>query len=304
MALELSDTSNLLKSARTGNRRSLAKLLTAIERGQESEITSEESWILGVTGAPGVGKSTLIGRLIEHWQSNGEKVAILAVDPSSPVSGGSFLADRVRIPQADIDDSIFFRSLASKNFPGGIVPNIGKMCQALSACGWGRIVIETVGSGQSEISIVAFADIVLLVDGPDRGDIIQAEKAGILEIADSIAINKSDIPSSNSAIEDIRRSLELSEGDNRTVHLVSAINGDGISELISDLESISPDPGRLGIRNREKLISYWVSLLLSHEEIDSQLVNLGNGSITVRDAIYSMGSSMNFGGTANGRNDD
>ena len=93
MALELTEIANLLKSARTGNRRSLAKLLTAIERGQESEITSEESWILGVTGAPGVGKSTLIGRLIEHWQSNGEKVAILAVDPSSPVSGGSFLAD-------------------------------------------------------------------------------------------------------------------------------------------------------------------------------------------------------------------
>ena len=296
MALELSELRSLLDSARKGERRSLAKLLTEIERGQKIEIPNEEPWILGVTGAPGVGKSTLIGRMISHWHSNGEKVAVLAVDPSSPISGGSLMADRVRMPHSDSSDSVYVRSLASQNFPGGILPHIDTMCRALSACGWHRIIIETVGSGQSEISIVAFSDVVLLVEGPDRGDIIQAEKAGVLEIADAIVINKSDIPSSASALEDIRRSLELSEDDNRVVRSVSAINGDGIAELISEIENIEKDPSRSRIRNRERLISHWVSLLITHERIESNLEKLSNGSITINDAIDSIGNSLNFGG--------
>tara|TARA_Y100000588_G_scaffold90345_3_gene97226 strand:- start:554 stop:988 length:435 start_codon:yes stop_codon:yes gene_type:complete len=143
---------------------------------------------------------------------------------------------------------------------------------------------------------VAFSDIVLLVEGPDRGDIIQAEKAGVLEIADAIVINKSDIPSSASALEDIRRSLELSEDDNRVVRSVSAINGDGITELISEIENIEKDPSRSRIRNRERLISHWVSLLITHERIESNLEKLSNGSITINDAIDSIGNSLNFGG--------
>ena len=138
--------------------------------------------VIGITGPPGVGKSTLIGRIIECWAAAGQAVAVLAVDPTSPVSGGAFLADRIRMSGADSEDSVFVRSLASRNHPGGLMPCLDVMCQVLYACGWSRVIIETVGSGQSEIRIVAFVDTVLLVDGPDRGDIIQAEKAGILEL--------------------------------------------------------------------------------------------------------------------------
>jgi LAO/AO transport system kinase len=299
VALALSDITDAVDAALSGNRRELAKLLTSIENGAEPEFETE-AWTLGVTGPPGVGKSTLIGRLIETWVARGERVAVLAVDPSSPLSGGSLLADRIRMPQADSWDSVFVRSLASGKFPGGLIPQIGTMCQALSACGWTRVIIETVGAGQSEIRVVAFAERILLVDGPDRGDIIQAEKAGILEIADSIAINKSDLPGSENAAKAVRSSLDLSEEDRREVHLVSALNNHGIEALISDIEALEPNSRRANLRNRERLAVSWESLIFSNSEIESVLKKMGNGSITVSDAIRHMGSSIDFGGTGDG----
>ena len=152
---------------------------------------------------PGVGKSTLIGRLVSHWKDSGEKVAVLAVDPSSPRSGGALLADRMRMESTDSGDSVYFRSLATRGHPGGVSYLLSPMIDLLSLCGWSRIVIETVGSGQAETRVIAFADRVMMVDGPDRGDIIQAEKAGIIELADIIAINKSDKPGASRAAESI-----------------------------------------------------------------------------------------------------
>ena len=289
MELELSNIDELLDLAKSGDRRSLSRLLTEIEHSQDPpKIYSESAWTLGVTGPPGSGKSTLIGKLAKHWSDMGESVAVLALDPTSPISGGSFLADRIRMEGSDIGEKVFVRSIASGNSPGGISPRIWPMCHALSLCGWSRIVVETVGTGQSEFRIAALADRLLLVDGPDRGDIIQAEKAGILELADIIAVNKSDLPGSSLAAQSIRSSLDLTDGDSREVLLVSALEGSGIEKLASTIDSCEPNSGRNEVIMREMLISEWDSVLLSHPEIDEVIRKLCDSSITIGDAIDSL----------------
>ena len=293
MALELSEIDKLLELAKSGDRRSLSRLMTEIA---DSEITpkfsSESIWTLGVTGPPGSGKSTLIGRLAKQWADMGESVAILALDPTSPISGGSFLADRIRMEASDLGDKVFVRSIASGNTPGGISPRIWPMCHALSLCGWSRIVVETVGTGQSEFRIAALADRLLLVDGPDRGDIIQAEKAGILELADVIAVNKSDLPGASLSAQSIRTSLNLSDDDSREVILVSALEGEGIEKLISAIESCETQSGRNEMIMREVLISEWDSLLVSHPEIDEIITKLCDSSITIDEAIKLLRTSI------------
>jgi len=287
--LELSKIDELMDLAKSGDRRSLSRLITEIEQSQDPpKFHSESIWTLGVTGPPGSGKSTLIGKLVMYWSNLGERVAVLALDPSSPISGGSFLADRIRMEGGDIGENVFVRSIASGNSPGGISPRIWPMCHALSLCGWSRIVIETVGTGQSEFRIAALADRLLLVDGPDRGDIIQAEKAGILELADIIAVNKSDLPGSSLAAQSIRTSLDLTDDDSREVLLVSALEGSGIEKLASAIDSCEPNSGRNEVIMREMLISEWDSILLSHPEIDEVIRKLCDSSITIGDAINSL----------------
>ncbi len=287
MAMGLNDF-ELLNSALSGNRRDLSKILTAIEDGASFEMDPQDPWTLGVTGPPGVGKSSLIGRLISKWIGRGEKVAVLAVDPSSPNSGGALLADRMRMGATDSSDSVFVRSLATRNHPGGMAPRLFPMIECLAACGWSRIVIETVGAGQSEIRIVAFADRVLLVDGPDRGDIVQAEKAGIMELADVIAINKSDMPNSHHAADSVRSALGLSQGSQPQVHLVSAHDGSGVDELLEEIEACSVSNLRGRLRTRERLLSLWDSRLLDHPRINEVLYAVETGSITLDEAVESL----------------
>ena len=297
MEMELSKIDELLDLAKSGDRRSLSRLITEIEQSQDPpKLHSESIWTLGVTGPPGSGKSTLIGKLVMHWSNLGERVAVLALDPSSPISGGSFLADRIRMEGGDIGENVFVRSIASGNSPGGISPRIWPMCHALSLCGWSRIVIETVGTGQSEFRIAALADRLLLVDGPDRGDIIQAEKAGILELADIIAVNKSDLPGSSLAAQSIRTSLDLTDDDTREVLLVSALEGSGIEKLASAIDSCEPNSGRNEVIMREMLISEWDSILLSHPEIDEVIRKLCDSSITIGDVINSLRKTSLKGG--------
>ena len=293
----MSKIDELLDLAKSGDRRSLSRLITEIEQSQDPpKLHSESIWTLGVTGPPGSGKSTLIGKLVMYWSNLGERVAVLALDPSSPISGGSFLADRIRMEGGDIGENVFVRSIASGNSPGGISPRIWPMCHALSLCGWSRIVIETVGTGQSEFRIAALADRLLLVDGPDRGDIIQAEKAGILELADIIAVNKSDLPGSSLAAQSIRTSLDLTDDDSREVLLVSALEGSGIEKLASAIDSCEPNSGRNEVIMREMLISEWDSILLSHPEIDEVIRKLCDSSITIGDAINSLRKTSLKGG--------
>ena len=272
--------------AKQGNRRELARLLTLIESGEKLNIEESKSWVLGVTGPPGVGKSTLIGVMIEEWVRRGEKIAVLAIDPSSPKSGGALLGDRMRMASADNGESVFIRSLATRNHPGGLMPFLDSMIDLLSYCGWTKIIIETVGSGQSEIRIVAFANRIMLVDGPDRGDIIQAEKAGIIELADAIVINKSDLPNADNATNSIRKSLEYSNKNNDTVVMqTSSINNNGITELIEELDNLRVNKERNILRIKERLISAWDYKLLSKPSLDEILLDLESGVINLDQAL-------------------
>jgi len=293
----MTDISGLLESAKLGDRRSLSKLISVISESDDPpSINSDAGWILGVTGPPGSGKSTLIGQMVRTWASTGEKVAVLALDPSSPLSGGSLLADRIRMEGDDLRENVFVRSIPSGKTPGAISPILWPICGALSECGWTRIIVETVGTGQSEYRIAALVDRLLLVDGPERGDIIQAEKAGILELADVIAVNKSDLPGASLAAQHIRSSLSLASEDNREVVLVSAKEGRGIQELIEIIENSEPQNARDKMMAMERLISEWDSILVSHPEIDNIISELCDGSITVREAIIVLASSIKGGG--------
>ena len=286
MEMVLSQHKNIAL-AKQGNRRELAKLLTIIESGEKLPIDEpSESWVLGVTGPPGVGKSTLIGVMIEEWVRRGEKVAVLAIDPSSPKSGGALLGDRMRMSAADTGESVFIRSLATRNHPGGLMPFLDSMINLLCYCGWTKIIIETVGSGQSEIRIVAFANRIMLVDGPDRGDIVQAEKAGIIELADVIVINKSDLPNSDNAAISIKKSLEYSNKNTDTiVMLTSSINNKGVSELIGELEGLDINRDRNILRIKERLLSAWDYKLLSNPSLDDILLKLESGAINLDEAL-------------------
>ena len=295
----MTDISDLLESAKSGDRRSLSMLISVISKsGDSPSINSVKGWILGVTGPPGSGKSTLIGQMVRKWASSGERVAVLALDPTSPLSGGSLLADRIRMEgEDDLRENVFVRSIPSGKTPGAISPVLWPICGVLSECGWTRIIVETVGTGQSEFRIAALVDRLLLVDGPDRGDIIQAEKAGILELADVIAVNKSDLPGASSAAQHIRSSLSLASDDNREVVLVSAKEGHGIQELVEIIEKCEPQNTRGKMMMMERLISEWDSILVSHPEIDKIISELCDGSITVREAIEILVSSVRDGGS-------
>ena len=293
----MTDISDLLESAKLGDRRSLSMLISAISESEDPpSINSATGWILGVTGPPGSGKSTLIGQMVRKWSSSGERVAVLALDPTSPLSGGSLLADRIRMEGDDLRENVFVRSIPSGKTPGAISPILWPICGVLTECGWTRIIVETVGTGQSEFRIAALVDRLLLVDGPDRGDIIQAEKAGILELADVIAVNKSDLPGASSAAQHIRSSLSLASDDNREVVLVSAKEGNGIQELVEIIEKCEPQNTRGKMMMMERLISEWDAALVSHPEIDNIISELCDGSITVRQAIEILVSSMRDGG--------
>ncbi len=276
-----------LTLAKQGNRRELARLLTQIESGERLPLDEfDESWVLGVTGPPGVGKSTLIGVMIEEWVNRGERVAVLAIDPSSPKSGGALLGDRMRMSSADNGESVFIRSIATRNHPGGLMPFLDSMINLLSYCGWTKIVIETVGSGQSEIRIVAFANRIMLVDGPDRGDIIQAEKAGIIELADIIVVNKSDLPNADSAAISIKKSLDLSDKNNDTIVIqTSSIQQKGISDLIEKLDHMAINKERNILRIKERLLSRWDYKLLSNSSLGDILLDLESGAINLDEAI-------------------
>ena len=294
----MTDISDLFESAKLGDRRSLSMLISAIsESGDHPSINSATSWILGVTGPPGSGKSTLIGQMVRTWASSGERVAVLALDPTSPLTGGSLLADRIRMEGDDLRENVFVRSIPSGKTPGAISPILWPICSVLAECGWTRIIVETVGTGQSEFRIAALVDRLLLVDGPDRGDIIQAEKAGILELADVIAVNKSDLPAASSAAQHIRSSLNLASDDNREVVLVSAKEGNGIQELVEIIERCEPQNTRGRMMMRERLLSEWDSILVSHPEIDNIVSELCDGSITLREAIETLVSSIRDGGS-------
>ena len=213
---------DIITSLREGNRLALSKVLTHVENnsptGQQAIETlfpfTGRAYLIGITGAPGTGKSTLVNSLALSLrrQANIPKVAIIAVDPSSPYTGGALLGDRVRMRDLSGDTGIFIRSMASRGALGGLAHTTTAMSQVLDAAGYDIILIETVGAGQSEVEIAGLAHTVIVVEAPGLGDEIQAIKAGILEIADILVVNKSDKPGAENSRRALQAMLEMARG--------------------------------------------------------------------------------------------
>jgi len=208
----------LIESVLEGNRLALARLLTQVENdSSEGRLALAELFrhtgrahLIGVTGAPGTGKSSLVNQLALHYRkTDARKVAIIAVDPSSPFTGGAVLGDRVRMRDLSGDDGVFIRSMATRGSVGGLAQTTASFTQLFDAAGYGIIIIETVGAGQSEVDIARLAHTTIVVEAPGLGDEIQAIKAGILEIADVLVINKADRPSVENTERALRSTLEL-----------------------------------------------------------------------------------------------
>src|ERR1700690_2246623 len=214
---------SLEESVLQGDRLALARLLTQVENdtadGRSALNTlfpyTGKAHLIGVTGAPGTGKSSLVNQLVLHFRKSGKRVAIVAVDPSSPFTGGAVLGDRVRMKDLSGDPGVFTRSMASRGSIGGLAPATANIGQVFDAAGYDIIMIETVGAGQSEVDIAKLAHTTLVVEAPGLGDDIQAIKAGILEIADIIVVNKADRPGIENTEKALKSMLELAHPTQR-----------------------------------------------------------------------------------------
>ncbi|HUR76374.1 MAG TPA: methylmalonyl Co-A mutase-associated GTPase MeaB [Acidimicrobiales bacterium] len=211
--MRVTDPEELLASARDGDRRAIGRLISIVERGGEpAAALSRLTWsaarsanLVGMTGAPGAGKSTLTNALVRHIRTAGERVGILAIDPSSPFTNGAILGDRVRMQDHATDDGVFIRSMATRGHIGGLALATPEAARVLGAAGYPIVLIETVGVGQVEVEIAGAADTTVVVVNPGWGDAVQANKAGLLEVADVFVINKADRPGA----AEVHRDLEL-----------------------------------------------------------------------------------------------
>ena len=235
-------TDDLLTRARAGDKHSIARLLTIVENDEPGAAgamrtlypETGRAQIVGITGPPGGGKSTLVNRLAAAFRERASHVAIVAVDPSSPFSGGAILGDRIRMRERFLDEGIFIRSMASRAHAGGLARATVRVVNVLDALGTDVVIVETVGVGQEEVDVVRVADTVCLVTVPGLGDDIQAIKAGVLEIADVLVVNKADRPGADETARDLAQMLSLAKDRPWKTPIVrtSAQTGDGLPQLL------------------------------------------------------------------------
>ena len=242
------DASSLVDGARAGRVRDIGRLLSLIEDGGPevpaiiATLSAEgvRARTIGITGSPGVGKSTVTAALVGELRRRGERVGVLAVDPSSPFSGGALLGDRIRMQEHATDDGVFIRSMASRGQLGGMAATTPQAVRVLDAAGFSTVLIETVGVGQSEVDVAAAADTSLVLLAPGMGDGIQAAKAGILEIADILVVNKADREGADATVRELRGILALTErpagGWEPPVLRTAAVSGDGIAVLCDSID--------------------------------------------------------------------
>ncbi len=233
---------DIIKALLSGERWAIAKAISMAEndRVKRQEIVCRifkhvgDARVIGITGPAGAGKSTLISKIIGAYRARGFKIGVLAVDPSSSISGGAILGDRVRMQEHALDDGTYIRSMASRGMLGGISPALRDAIRILDAAGFKRIIVESVGAGQLDVKIASIADVTVVVFNPQTGDSIQAIKAGLTEIGDIYVINKADITGANALYNDIR-SLIVDEKDARVIKTV-ATTGKGVNELVDAIE--------------------------------------------------------------------
>jgi LAO/AO transport system kinase len=262
---EDSRADTLVAAARDGDARSLARLVSLVENGS-AELRpvmravapfAGHARVVGLTGSPGVGKSTVTSALVRAYRGLGMRVGVLAVDPTSPFTGGALLGDRVRMQDHAVDSGVFIRSMASRGHLGGLSVAAPQAVRVLDAAGFDVIYVETVGVGQAEVEIAALADTTMVIVAPGMGDSIQAAKAGILEIADIFVVNKSDRPGAQEVVRDLRTMMAMVRYAGGAwkppIVSVSATSGDGIDELVSRLDEHGAWLGETGERERRRL---------------------------------------------------
>ena len=241
------DWQSLVVRARQGEPRAVARLISWVEDGSPhlAEVmadlsqTAGSSFVIGVTGAPGVGKSTTTSALVDAYRARGSRVGVLAVDPSSPFSGGALLGDRIRMQQYATDPGVFIRSMASRGHLGGIAAATPQAIRILEAAGCEVVIVETVGVGQSEVDVAGAADATVVLLAPGMGDGIQAAKAGILEVGDILCVNKADRDGADSTVREVRQMLSLGEpADGWTVPVITSVASRGeIDQLVEALDA-------------------------------------------------------------------
>jgi LAO/AO transport system kinase len=267
----------LATAARDGDRRALARLLTEVEnRTSTAEHALRELYaeagaahLVGITGPPGAGKSTLVAALIGELRRADRSVAVIAVDPSSPITGGALLGDRVRMQAYAGDGDVFIRSMAARGHAGGLASTSSSAAAVLDACGFETILLETVGTGQSEVEVAAAADTTVVLEAPEMGDEVQAIKAGLLEVADLVVVNKGDRPGALRTASQLRAMLAaapmVGRDDQRgapadvgerprpkrpEVLVTTAATGAGVPELLTALDRRRPPDAEAGDRRR------------------------------------------------------
>jgi LAO/AO transport system kinase len=243
----LTQTEEIVQGVLCGDRRSIARAITLIENevAESRELVAKifphtgRAHVIGLTGAGGAGKSTLIDRIVRECRRKGKTVGVVAIDPTSPFTGGAFLGDRIRMQELTTDEGVFIRSMATRNYAGGIAKATKDAVKVLDAAGKDVVIVETVGAGQSEVDIINVAQTVVVIHAPGLGDEIQAIKAGIMEIADIFVVNKADRENADKTAIDILAMLQMSSKKVRwkpPVLKTVALTGEGVPELVEKLE--------------------------------------------------------------------
>ena len=278
MSLSTNNTS-LVDGIAAGNTRAVARAISKVE-----DVSSEASQlmksvfpltgrglVIGITGAPGAGKSSLVDKLALHYRRQGERVGIVAVDPSSPFSGGAILGDRIRMQTLGLDEGVFIRSMATRGNLGGLARSTVDAVSILDAAGYGKIIIETVGVGQDEVEVVKAADVCIVVLVPGMGDDIQAIKAGIMEIGDIFVINKADREGVNTTEKELEALLSLaSRADEWEPPIVKTVatESKGVQELAAAVENYRQSHLKTEAGNpRQHAIARWRILELLRERL-------------------------------------
>lgn len=274
------DPAQLFDAAKSGDRAALGRLLSLIERGGEparqvGRLTfagGEAHHVIGITGSPGAGKSTLTDRLIAAARGTGDRVGVVAIDPTSPFSGGAILGDRIRMQGHALDEGVFVRSMATRGHLGGLALAAPEAARVLAATGSAVVLIETVGVGQVEVEIAGAADTTVVVVNPGWGDAVQAAKAGLLEVADVFAINKADRPGADETRRDLESMLDMSTAmsDWRPpILLTAASSGQGTDDLwkaVGDHRDHLEASGELSRRRERRLLDELHRVLVARIE--------------------------------------
>lgn len=262
------DVDELIAAARNGSTRAAGRLLSLVEGTRRDEVLAalapHRARVVGLTGPPGAGKSTTVAALVTAYRQRGLRVAVLAVDPSSPYSGGALLGDRIRMAAHINDPDVLIRSVATRGHLGGLAAAVPAAIRLLAALAFDLIILETVGVGQSEIEIAAIADPTVVVLNPGAGDAVQAAKAGLLEVADIVVVNKADRDGADQTVRDLRGEVGVP-----ILKLVAA-QGEGVPELVDTIDAHHRDDTaqRRTARARTQILSLAHTLLRTHPELD------------------------------------